>query len=119
MFVRHSAHEVQMAQRSLRSIWQERTLSTGRTSTDSPHLDQTVAPRPAHAQSHQGPADFHLRYLGIGSLHHSRGLALGQFQQLPVANQIGYAEAWHPSLSRAEEFSRPAQFEIEFGDLEA
>src|SRR6202022_3184048 len=48
-----------------------------------------------------------------------RGFAFSSFEQLTIADEIRGLEAGHSSLTCAEEFSRAAKLEVEFGDLES
>src|ERR1700722_6028001 len=72
---------------------------------------------PARAHGDESATYFYLGEFRIRSRHYGGGLAFGQFEKLPIANQVGDAEVWHSGLPCAEEFPRPSQFEIEFGDL--
>ncbi len=55
----------------------------------------------------------------IGARQHRGRFALGSFQQLAVANEVGDLKARHSGLAGAEKLARAAQFKIEFGNLEA
>jgi hypothetical protein len=83
------------------------------------HLYQAVGFLPVGAHVAKGAVDFFFRYLFGGSGQDGCGLALGGFQQLVVTDQVGHLEAGHAGLAGAEELAGAAQFEIEFGDLEA
>src|SRR6266849_8754485 len=63
--------------------------------------------------------DLFFRDLFIGARQHRGGFALGGFQELAVADEIGHLKVWHPGLAGAEEFTWPAQLKVEFGNLEA
>src|ERR1700694_2549309 len=85
---------------------------------DLPHLHQAVTHRPPPPNLPKRPINLIFRYLRTRSRDHQRSLALGRLQQLPVADDTGHAEARNARLPGPEEFSRAAQFEIKFGDLE-
>ncbi len=67
----------------------------------------------------QGAIDFFFRDFFIGARQHRGRFALGGFQQLAVANEVGDLKARHAGLTGAEKLTRAAQFKIEFGNLKA
>src|ERR1700690_330787 len=83
------------------------------------YLYQSVGFLPVGAHVTEGAVDFFLRNLFAGAGQDGCGFALGGFEKLAVADQVGDLEAGHASLAGAEELARTAQLEVEFGDLEA
>src|SRR5206468_622654 len=84
-----------------------------------PHLHQPVAERPARPHVFQRAVDLSLRNLLVWTRENNCGFSFGRFEELPVADDVCHAETRESGLFGAEEFSRTAQFEIEFSDLEA
>src|ERR1700722_12512996 len=67
----------------------------------------------------QGRVDFGLRDFGIWTGQYRGGLALCGFDQLTVPNEVGHLKTGHSGLARAEEFSRAAELQIKFRNLES
>src|SRR3954471_5545074 len=83
------------------------------------HFHQAIGLLPLRSHLQERTVNLGLRDLGIWAGEHRGGLSLGDFQQVTVSNDVGNLKTGQASLAGAEEFSRAAQFEIKFGDLEA
>src|ERR1700730_15581280 len=89
------------------------------TPTILPYLYQPVCLLPMRAHVVQGASDLYVRDFFVGTGQNCRCFSLGGFQELAIADQAGHLKAWHPRLASTEELARPAQFKIQFGNLEA
>src|SRR3954453_8328372 len=83
------------------------------------HFHQAISLLPLRSHLQERTVNFSLRDLGIWAGEHRGGLSLCDFQQVTVANDVGNLKTGQAGLAGAEEFSRTAQFEIKFGNLEA
>ena len=62
---------------------------------------------------------FRFPALLIARVNKPLGFALGELEQLAIAQKIGYAKVGETGLTGAEEFAGTAHGEVEFGQLES
>src|SRR6202162_4202994 len=82
------------------------------------YFDQAIGFMPVGAHVAQGSINFFFRDFFVGARQYRGRFALGGFQELAVANEVGDLKARHAGLTGAEKLTRTAQLKIEFGNLE-
>src|SRR4051812_19644857 len=107
----HFIHGRQLSEKRSVSVWQhEKGLS---------HLHQSVPPLPVVLQVFHHTRNLRLSDCRVVAGYNKLRFALRQLQNLLVSHQICNAQLRRARLACSEEFSGPAQFEVEFRYLEA